>query len=59
MIAGERVGVEAVEAIENVYQGSQRVFGSVASKLEKWGLFGKQVVNLIKVIKTENVISMY
>jgi hypothetical protein len=41
VMAGERVGVEAVGAIESVYQGSQRVFGSVASNLEKWGLFGR------------------
>mgnify|MGYP003493404877 FL=1 len=29
------------EAIEGLYQGSQRAFGSVTGQLEKWGFFGK------------------
>ncbi len=44
VMAGERVGVEAVGAIESVYQGGQRVFGSVASNLERWGLFGRNSI---------------
>ncbi|WP_342146128.1 hypothetical protein [Rickettsiella endosymbiont of Aleochara curtula] len=45
VMAGERVGVEAVGAIESVYQGGQRVFGSVASNLERWGLFGNKQIS--------------
>jgi hypothetical protein len=30
------------EAIESLYQGSQRVFGSVTGKLERWGLFARK-----------------
>ena len=32
------------EAIEGLYQGSQRAFGSVTGQLEKWGFFGKNGV---------------
>ncbi|HEY2566619.1 MAG TPA: hypothetical protein VGH95_02765, partial [Candidatus Aquirickettsiella sp.] len=37
VMAGERLGAEAVGAVENIYQGGQRVFGSVANKLERGG----------------------
>ena len=37
-------GVLGLEAIENVYQGSQQVFSDVTSKLERWGLFGRNAV---------------
>ena len=44
----ERLGAEAIETL---YQGSQRVFGGVASKLERWGVFGhngvKSLPNII------------
>ncbi len=40
VMAGERLGAEAVGAVENIYQGGQRVFGNVTSKLQRWGLFG-------------------
>lgn len=40
-MAGERLGAEAVGVVENIYQGGQRVFGNVTSKLQRWGLFGR------------------
>ncbi|MFZ2486474.1 MAG: hypothetical protein WAW84_07795, partial [Candidatus Rickettsiella isopodorum] len=43
-------GVLGLEAIENIYQGSQQLFAGVSQKLERWGLFGgngvESVVNL-------------
>ena len=44
----EFIATEAVlglEAVENVYQGSQQVFAGVSQKLERWGLFGKQIAS--------------
>jgi hypothetical protein len=38
------------EAIEGVYQGSQRVVGRVSSQLEKWGLFGSKQLAAEKAV---------
>ncbi|HEY2566622.1 MAG TPA: hypothetical protein VGH95_02780 [Candidatus Aquirickettsiella sp.] len=34
-------GVLGLEAIENIYKGTQQVVNNVTSKLERWGLFGR------------------
>jgi hypothetical protein len=45
------------EAIESLYQGSQRVFGSVTGQLEKWGFFGKNGVESSRLLSSVERVS--